>query len=348
MKVLLLSNQEVEDLLPMAACIDAMEEAFRETALGRGMDRPRAHSYFPTDRTDHVYLFKSFEGGIISQGIVATRLCSYFNEFIHVGDSYQTRRVAGSSAERGMVLLFSMKTAQPLCIMPDRHIQAFRVAATYALGTRYLARKNVDVLGLYGSGLQARTGLQAHSMVRDFKKVRVYSPTAEHRNAFAREMEAVVGIEIKPVDNPRAVMRGADVILAATSSIEPVIRGKWLEPGMQVTAVNQCADREAIDRMDLFARTGGGQPQNFYCGEVAVGNRLTVEAAPSVDLARAIPLGDLILGRPGGRTSDDQITSFGFTGGEGGRGIQFAAAGAYIYQNARTRGIGREIDIEWF
>ena len=332
----------------MNACIDAMEEAFREAALGRAMDRPRAHSYFPTDRTDHVYLFKSFEGGILSQGIVATRLCSYFNEFVHVGESYQTRRVAGSSAERGMVLLFSMKTAQPLCIMPDRHIQSFRVAATYALGTRYLARKNARVLGLYGSGLQARTGLQAHSMVRDFKKVRVYSPTAEHRNAFAREMEAAVGIEIDPVDDPRAVMRGADVVVAATSSIEPVIRGKWLEPGMQVTAVNECADQEAMDRMDLFARTGGGQPQNFYCGEVVVGNRLTVEAPPRVDLSQATLLGDLILGRARGRTSDDQITSFGFTGGEGGRGIQFAAAGAHIYQNACTKGVGREIDLEWF
>ncbi len=331
----------------MSACIEVMEEAFRETASGRGMDRPRAHSYFPTGREDQVYLFKSFEGGVLSRGVVATRLCSYFNEFIHVGDSYQTRRVAGSAAERGLVLLFSIKTAQPLCIMPDRHIQSYRVAATYALGTRYLARQNASVLGLYGSGLQARTGLLAHSFVRKFRKVRVYSPTPDHRNAFAREMEGLARMEIEPVDNPRAVMKGADVILAATSSIEPVVRGSWLEPGMQVTAINNCADQEALDRIELFARTGGGQPQNFYCGDVRVGNRTTVESVPTVDLSKTIALGDVMLGQAGGRTSEEQITSFGLTGGEGGRGIQFAAAGGYVYEKACEKGIGSTIDLEW-
>jgi ornithine cyclodeaminase/alanine dehydrogenase-like protein (mu-crystallin family) len=161
-------------------------------------------------------------------------------------------------------------------------------------------------------------------------------------------MEAIVGLEIEPVDHPRRVMEKADVILAATSSIEPVIRGEWLEPGMHVTAINNCADREAIARIGLFARTGGGQPQNFYCGEVRVGNRLTVESVPTVDLSVTVALGDLILSRVPGRTSDEQITSFGLTGGEGGRGIQFAAAGAYVYQAARTKGIGRQIELEWF
>ena len=349
MDVLLLNGKEVENLLPMDACVDAMEHAFREAALGRALDRPRSHSYFPTDQQNRVYLFKSFEGGIISDGILACRLCSYINEFVHVHESYQVRRAAGAYAERGMLLLFSMETAEPLCIMPERHIQGSRVAATAALGTRCLARKDSKVLGIYGSGLQARYGVVAHSLVGSFEKVRVYSPTPEHRETFGEQMEPVVGIEIEVVDDPREVMRGADVVLGATSSIEPVIRGDWLESGMQITAINKCVDQEGLDRIELFARSGGGQPQNFYCGPVEVGNREEVESKPVMDLSQTIALGDLLLGRFPGRTSDDQITSFGqHTGGEGGRGIQFAAAGAHVYRKAREKGVGRYIELDWF
>lgn len=148
-------------------------------------------------------------------------------------------------------------------------------------------------------------------------------------------MESAVGIEIDPVDDPRAVMRGADVILAATSSIDPVIRGKWLEPGMQVTAINECADQEAIRRMELFARTGGGQPQNFYCGELVGGKPHKRWKHHRVSIAGDSSWRSYIW--PFSRLQLVTTTSFGFTGGEGSRGIQFAAAGTYVYQERHAR-----------
>lgn len=161
-------------------------------------------------------------------------------------------------------------------------------------------------------------------------------------------MEPVVGVPIRVVEHPREVMAGADVVLAATNSYSPVIRGQWIEPGMHVTAINPCYDEEAYRRIDVFGRNGGERPVTYVCSRAVVPNLGSMSGETYIDLSKAVTLGDLILGRVRGRTGLEQVTSFGATGGEGGRGIQFAAAGARLVEEARRRGIGRELPTEWF
>jgi ornithine cyclodeaminase/alanine dehydrogenase-like protein (mu-crystallin family) len=348
--MLLLSNDDVKKLLTMRMCLDAMAEAFGEFAKGEAIDRPRSHTYIPSPAEGRTYMFKSFEGGIRKLGIMALRLSSDMLEFDQTGGALRQEKIPVAPGDRfvGLVLLFSIANCEPLAILHDGYLQSFRVGATYALGTKYMAREDARVLGLYGSGLQARSGIQAQCLVRDFKEVKVYSPNRAHREAFAREMEPVVKIPVRPVDEPHEVMLGSDVVLAATNSLSTVIHGEWIKPGMHVTAINNCYDEEAYRRMDLLGRNGGERPVTYVCSGAFVPNLASLSGETHADLTKAITLGDMILGRAKGRTSTEQVTSFGATGGEGGRGIQFAAVGDRILKEAKRQGIGREIPTEWF
>src|SRR3990172_1835733 len=349
-QMLLLNNDDVKELLTMPMCLEAMEEAFGEFAKGEAIDRPRAHTYIPSPTEGRTYMFKSFEGGIRKLEIMALRFSSDMLEFDQSGGELRQEKIPVAPGDRfvGLVWLFSIANCEPLAILHDGYLQSFRVGATYALGTKYMAREDAKVLGIYGSGLQARAGIQAQCLVREFEEVKVYSPNRAHREAFAYEMEPVVKMPVRPVEDPREVMKGADVVLAATNSFSPVIRGEWIEPGMHVTAINNCYDEEAYRRIDLFGRNGGERPVTYVCSGAFVPNLASMSGKTYADLTKAVTLGDVILGRAKGRMSAEQVTSFGGTGGEAGRGIQFAAVGACILKEANRRGIGRELPTEWF
>jgi thiomorpholine-carboxylate dehydrogenase len=130
-----------------------------------------------------------------------------------------------------MVLLFRSDTGEPLAVMDGRLITEMRTAAVSAAVTRHLASPQSRVLALLGSGVQARAHLEALSHVRKFAEVRVWSRTPEHVRRFAEEH----GVEAAP--DAETAVRGADVVVTATSSLAPVLRGAWLKPGAHVNAV---------------------------------------------------------------------------------------------------------------
>jgi ornithine cyclodeaminase/alanine dehydrogenase-like protein (mu-crystallin family) len=141
------------------------------------------------------------------------------------------------NAERGLtthnatVLLYNTESGAPLAAMDGRLITEMRTAAVSAAITRYLAPKESRVLALLGSGVQAHSHVEALSRVRDFSEVRVWSRTAHHAEWFAR----VHGAEA--VNSAEAAVRGADVVVTATSAREPILQGAWLKPGAHVNAV---------------------------------------------------------------------------------------------------------------
>jgi ornithine cyclodeaminase/alanine dehydrogenase-like protein (mu-crystallin family) len=138
----------------------------------------------------------------------------------------------GSAAptHMAMIALFRPDTGEPLAAMDGRLITEMRTAAVSAAATRYLAAPDSRILALLGSGVQARAHLEALSQVRDFREVRVWSRTAAHAERFAAEH----GARAMPIE---AVVRGADVVVTATNSLEPILKGAWLKPGAHVNAV---------------------------------------------------------------------------------------------------------------
>jgi ornithine cyclodeaminase/alanine dehydrogenase-like protein (mu-crystallin family) len=144
-----------------------------------------------------------------------------------------------SNAKRGIpthmatIFLVDPKTGTPLAIMDGRLITEMRTAAVSAVATKLLASPDARILAILGSGVQARSHAEALRLVRSFEETRVWSPTKEHADQFAKEIGA------RAVAAEEAV-RGADVVVTVTSSKEPVLKGSWLKPGCHVNAVGAC------------------------------------------------------------------------------------------------------------
>ncbi|HEY1394269.1 MAG TPA: ornithine cyclodeaminase family protein, partial [Methylibium sp.] len=136
----------------------------------------------------------------------------------------------GLPTHTATIFLLDPQTGAPLAVMDGRLITEMRTAAVSAVATRLLARPDAQVLALLGSGVQARSHYEALKLVRPFTQIRVWSRTPEHARRFADEIGAIA-------TTAEDAVRGADVVVTATSAVEPVLQGAWLKPGCHVNAV---------------------------------------------------------------------------------------------------------------
>ena len=169
-----------------------------------------------------------------------------------------------SNAERGipthmaMIFLVDPQTGTPLAIMDGRLITEMRTAAVSAAATKRLASPDAKVLAILGSGVQARSHVEALRIVRQFEKIRVWSPTLEHAKRFAQEIDATATSSVEEA------VRDADVIVTVTSSKSPVLKGDWLKPGCHVNALGACRpdwrelDDEAMQKNVVFVDSREG------------------------------------------------------------------------------------------
>lgn len=383
--MLILSNQEVEEVLPMETCMEALEEGFLEYAKGEAIGIPRYDTSVSTSfekiaqrmgisaqemlqrlpsgevvpealQGAPVYRFKTQVGAVSALGALALRLNSDIVAFPRVEGFIRQEKLplVGGYHYCGLVFLFSAVNGEPLALFPDGHLQRMRVGGTTGLGIKYLARKDASVAALLGAGWQAGAQAMAAACAREVRKIRVYSPTWSRRESFARQMSESLGIDILPVGSAREAVEGADIVLAATSSLTPVLDGEWLAPGSHVgTIATPEVDERTYRRASVIVLTA-----RRY---LELGDRIDY-VVPSMekkiplkkdmgqikdrlpDLQRLPELSDLIIGRTPGRTNEEEITlhvnnSFS---------IQFAAVGAKVVERARERGLGREIPTDWF
>ncbi len=244
----------------------------------------------------------------------------------------------------GLVLLFSTETGALLAMFPDGVMQRMRVGAASGLALKHLAREDVSTLALIGTGWQAGAQLMAARAVRNFREVRVYSPRRESREAFVAQNE-----HVRAVESVEACVDGADVIIAATSSMVRVIEPKWLRPGMHVGCIkSQEIDGEVLDRCDrvfVHNREQAKQIDNVMTDTPNVGRG--AEQGWWND-SRARPIRTWAGCWQGARRHAgvaDEITCFVNNVGSG---LQFAAAGALAVREARQPGVGHELPDEWF
>jgi ornithine cyclodeaminase/alanine dehydrogenase-like protein (mu-crystallin family) len=195
---------------------------------------------------------------------------------------------------QAVILLFRPETGEPLALLDGRLITEMRTAAASAVATDRLARPDAQVLAILGSGVQAASHLEALRHVRRFRDVRVWSP--RRAAAFAREHG------VTPAKSAEAAVRGADVIVTATTATEPVLSGAWLDPGAHVNAVGACRPewRELDDELVRGARVivDSREAARLESGDVIAGGRIDAE------------LGEVVAGTRPGRTSPGEITLF--------------------------------------
>src|SRR6266513_1140299 len=146
---------------------------------------------------------------------------------------YATNAERGIPTHMATIFLVDPKTGAPLAVMDGTLITEMRTAAVSAAATKLLASPDAKILAILGSGVQARSHVEALRLVRQFQEIRVWSPTIEHAKRFAQEIGATAM-------SAEEAVRGADVVVTATNSKTPVLRGAWLKPGCHVNAIGAC------------------------------------------------------------------------------------------------------------
>ena len=325
-EVLIVNQAEVPRLLPMKECVDVMARAFASLARGEA-DMPVRQILWIAEKRGALGLMPAHLGGLAALGLKAV---TFFprNEGTDL-DSHQ-----------GAVLLFETGRGRLLAIIDATSITSVRTAAVSGLATRLLAKPDASDLALVGSGVEARTHLEAMLAVRELKRIRVASKTLERAKKFADRESKRHGISITPCKSVEEAVTGADIVCTVTSSREPVVRGAWLSPGVHVNAVGSSVptarelDSEAVAKARLFV---DHRPSALE----EAGDFLLARADGAVgDDHIAGELGQLVTGQVPGRQSPGDITLFKSVG----LAIEDVAAAQHIYSKARGSGIGKFVE----
>jgi thiomorpholine-carboxylate dehydrogenase len=215
--VLFLDEDQVRKHLRMADLIPAMEKALIDFSSGKVTQPVR--QVIPVDPPGGFYgMMPALTPEGLGQKIVTF---------------YPPNAEKGIATHMAIILLNDPQTGAPLAVMDGRLITEMRTAAVSAAATKLLAPKDAKVLAILGSGVQARSHVEALRLVRQFEEIRVWSPNKPHAEQFAKEIDA-------KVMSPEGAVRGADVVVTATSSKMSILQGKWLKPGCHVNAVGAC------------------------------------------------------------------------------------------------------------
>lgn len=321
----LLTEQDVRIVLSMRDLIEAMERALvgfssREVAQ-------------PLRSVLEVGLQRAFVGVmpafIPEPAALGTKVVSVFG----------SNTAVGLPTHLATIVLLDPMTGELLSIMDGRFITEARTAAVSAVSVRHLALRDASRLAIIGSGVQARSHLEAVALVRDLREVRVWSRSLDKRTAFAREMRSRVDAPVTVAASAQDAVDGADLIVLATSSREPVVRSEWIVDGAHVCAVGACRpdqremDAELVGRGRLFvdSRTGA----LAEAGDIV----MPLKAGVFDETHLAGELGEVVMGTVAGRASATEVTIFKSLG----MAVEDVAAAHLAYIKAAERGLGRGI-----
>jgi ornithine cyclodeaminase/alanine dehydrogenase-like protein (mu-crystallin family) len=309
-KVLILSEDDVEELLTMAECIGVMEDAL--AALARGeVHNPLRQAIRARGAAGLLGLMPAWRAG--SPPYYALKEVCVFPD--------NPKR--GLDTHLGAVILHDGQTGAPLAFMNASAITAIRTAAVSALATRLLARPDAAVLAVIGGGVQAKSHLEAIPLVREIREIRTY-----HRNG-------------GNCGSAEEAVRGADVIVTATNSREPVLRREWIAPGAHINAVgSSIAAARELDGETMAACSLFVDRRESTLNES--GDYLFAQRDGFIDESHIrAELGELLTGAAAGRTSPSEVTLFKSLG----LAIEDLASAAFLYEKAQR--VGRGVWVEF-
>ena len=292
-----LDEAAVGRLLRMEEVIPAMEQALADFSGGKVVQPVR--TMLPVEEHEgFLGLMPAYTGTALG-----TKLVAFYPKNVGVPTHHAT------------ILLFEPETGEPLATMDGRLITEVRTAAVSAVATKHLARPEASVLALIGSGVQARSHLEALGLVRDFAEVRVWSP--RHAEAFANEHN------VDAAASAEEAVRGADVVVTATTSSTPVLRGEWLSPGVHINAVGAPRPdwRELDDGVLEWAQlyVDSREAAQKESGDVLAAGEVFAE------------IGEVAAGTRPGRQSPEEVTLFKSLG----LAVEDVATAELVYRKAR-------------
>ena len=327
-KVLVLAKEDIESLVTMDDAITAVEEGFK------AYNSDRAIVPFPValnvpDGNGDVHIKPGYVKGSPSYTV-------------KIASGFYDNPKHGMSASHGMLLLFDSRTGHPLCFEVDRcFLTDLRTAAAGAAAAKVLAKKSVSRVAVIGTGTQARLQVLALSRVRRFDELRVWGRDAAKAEAYASEMSSSLGVKVVRAETAEDAVRGAEVIVTATSSTSPVVRAEWISGGAHITAMGSDepgkqeldpkllarADKVVVDSIKQCARLG----ELHHALDAGLMKEEDVHAE----------LGEVLLGRRPGRESDKEVTVCDLTG----IAVQDVAISGFVYEKAKRAGKGFYIEV---
>jgi len=347
---IIITDDDVRRLLPMRECIEAMRLAFGDFADGIAVNRPRMRYLATHPDPDRKYLANVHVGAVPSCGIACVRAGS---QIIRPASAANDRRLYENpqAFNWGIVILYSIETAEPLALMHEFELSGMRVGATTAVAVDHAAQPDAATLGLFGSGKQARRALEAIRLVRPIRRVNVFSPSVAHRTAFAAQMSDDT-IDVVAVGDARAVIAGADIVCCATTAMKPVFDGAWLENGQLVVSIansDVTNKRSEVDQA-TYERASTVSVNDW---ESVIDNAQTELLDPPrngiLRRDQIHELGDLVrgkvhVGQPAPRGKGNGVVYYK---NNSGLAIQFAAAGGVLYRKVMAEGSNKTIPTEW-
>ncbi|MDH4062962.1 MAG: ornithine cyclodeaminase family protein [Acidobacteriota bacterium] len=323
----LLNEAQVKALLPMPDLIQAMEDALARFSAGDVLQPVRtvlsigpSHGYF---------------------GLMP----AYVPQPARLGAKLVT--VFGGNEARGLpshlatILLLDPDTGALVAILDGRYITEARTAAVSAVSARHLARPQAGALAIIGTGVQARSHLEALADVRRLTDVRVWSPRAASRERFVAEMAPHARAPIRAVGAPEDAIRGADLIVLATSSATPVFEDGWVGEGAHVISVGACRpdqremDPALVARARLYVDSRAAAL--VESGDIVMG----IREGRFTNAHLVAEVGQVVLGREPGRASDSEITIFKSLG----MAVEDVVAADLVFRRAVERGSGAELTL---
>lgn len=328
MKILILDSSQIKKLLPIVDCIELMSDAL--SALARDeVHQPLRTIVRPPNARGLLGLMPAYRAG--ERGSFGLKAICVFPD----------NPSQGKDAHQGAVTLFSRETGELLALMNASEITAIRTAAVSAVATRLLAREDAHDLGMIGAGVQARSHLAALASVRTIKRARVVARNFDHAERFADEMQPKFLFDILPVRKNEEAVRNADLIVTATSSLEPVINKDWICPGAHINAIGTHSpnSREIDSATMALARIFVDRRESALneSGDYLLAAKEGVVTPESI----VGEIGELLIGKKSGRTSEAEITLFKSLG----LAIEDVACADYLYRKAQAENAGTWVEL---
>jgi len=327
MEVRILSADEVKQALPMAEVIAGMKVAYGQISAGEADVPVRGHVQV-TEQQATTLVMPAY---LARSRALAVKVVSVF-----------PRNVAqGLPAVNGLVMVLDDQTGRPLALLEGATVTAIRTGAGSGAATAVLANPGAEVVAVLGSGVQARTQLEAVCLVRAIQEVRVYSPNQAHAAAFATEMAGVGSIpeNIRAVEDAATAVHEADIICAATTSSTPVFAFQDLKPGVHINGVGsftptmQEIDAETV--RNAFVVVDSVAAALAEAGDLII----PLQAGQIAEAHIQTEIGEIMTGVKKGRSDPTQITFFKSVG----NAAQDAVAGQIALHNALTLGLGTAV-----
>lgn len=313
---LFLNENDVRQLLTMPLTIEAVEEAHKELSLARAIDIPRQRTRLPQTAL-HI-----LQGALPGRDAIGYK-------------AYTSNR----TGIRFLVHVFSAGSGSLRVVLEADYLGMMRTGAASGVATRWLARPDAEVMGVFGAGWQAEGNIEAVAAVRKLRKVKVFARNAERLAAFCAKMSDRLDIDVVPAASPEDAVRGSDIVSTITTASSPLFDAAWLSPGTHINAAgsNSLIRREVGEDVLKVSR-----PIVVDSVETALkeaGDLLPVLEKGRLSERQLVELGDVILGRHPGRANAEDITLFESQG----MAIQDISVAVRLEALAREQGLGVEL-----